>query len=329
MKLKDLNADVTLFNKHRFDNKRFYKEYIGFRFEHLKEFRPIINQLRMQNYQNANDMLEELVRDKQNNIDAYRFRGEFYFTYQQYQAAWEQYDQILKIESRHKEALLMSSACAFILNERAEYEERMKVLKFIAPQTANKLDKYLIAIQDFLANLPIKNVSSQHSTINLIILYGKSLPDSGEISPSLLTRLEKVLSLAKKNQQSDILALGGPVHNKHIEALTVYNWLSKHGIAEQRLILDMTGLDVVIQTLAVIDFLKEKPHKKLWIVSENDVLPRQFFTLRMALKENGFTDVKLTPMGTPSESSEGIPEIERLKIWHSVLRAVGIFAKDF
>lgn len=329
MKLKGLESDISLFNKHRLDNKRFFKEYVGLRFENNKVFRPIISQLRMQNYENANQMLENLVTYGPNKTDAFRFRGEFYFTYHQYLGAWEQYDQILKKHPLDTEALLISSVCAFVLNDLDEYNERLKILKFHTPHVALKLEFYIDLITKYNSLKPFKTTLSDETDIDFIILYGERRPSSGELSADLHSRLQKTLTLANKFTEADLIALGGPVHNKHYEAVASYNWLIEHGISAERIILDMSGLDVVTQTFAIIDLVKQNQYKNLLISSNYDVLPRQFLSLYAALHENQLNDVELNGVIINDSGSVCIPDIESLKIWHTTFRSAGVFTKQF
>lgn len=329
MKLKDLDSSISFFNKNRLDNKKLFKEYIGLRFENNKEFKPIINQIRMQNYENANQMLEKSVKYGVHKMDAFRFRGEFYFTYQEYLGAWEQYDQILKNDSRDIEALFISSVCAYALGDIDEYDDRLKHLKFYSPHITDKLIFYIQLISKYNTVNLFDDDPTSISKVDLIILFGKKLPSNGELSESYLSRLERTLEFSQRYPNSDIIALGGAVHNKHYEAIASYEWLIENGVSAKRVILDMVGLDVVAQTLSVIDLLQQEGYTDLLIISDSDMLPRQYLTLTAALHERHLSNVKLHGLNHEDVNHKTISRIECLKCWHSALRAAGVFTKQF
>lgn len=329
MKLKELDSNVSLSNKNRLDNKKFFKEYVGLRYEHNKAFKAVINQLRMQNYENANQLLENIVTYGPNKTEGFRFRGEFYFTYQRYLPAWEQYDQILKVIPRDIEALFITSLCAYILNDFTEYNDRLKLIKYQAPHMAVKLEYYIELITKFTSKNHFKQELDSDIDIDLIILYGKKVEDNGSLSQSSQDRIREAINVSKKYEHADIIALGGAVHNKHFEAAALNDSLIENGIDSERIILDMTGLDVVIETFSVVELLTQKPYKNLLILSYSDDLPRQYLSLTAAVFEKHFTDINIYGVSHDEPQTTELSEIERLKSWHSTLRSAGVFTKAF
>lgn len=329
MKLKDLETTIELFNKNRIDNKKFFREYIGDRFEQQHKFKPIINQLRMQNYEKANQLLSQLIDINPRDIDALRFRGEFYFTYSKYLAAWEQYDQILKLEPRDREALTISTICACALGDYIEYDDRLKVISFHYPHIASKIEYYIHLIMEHKELNDFDDKLEDDVEIDLIVLFGKKLYKDGQFPPDLSHRLEQTLTLSRKFPKSDILSLGGAVHNRHYEAVATYNWLVDKGISEKRLILDMTGLDVPTQSMAVIDLITQNHYQNVLILSRPEYLPRHYLSLTASLNGNNLDQIQLHAINQEVIEHVDIPEREQLKIWQTTFRSAGVFTKAF
>lgn len=329
MKLRRSQTKITFFNKNRRHQTGFFKEHIALRYRDNDLLQPAIQQIRNQNYQKANLLLGKLAQQYPNNLDVLRLRGEFFFTYFSYLSAWEQYDIILKLKPHDQEALVISSACAYILRKEKEFISRLTILKYRYPHLADKLMYYLKLNQTYFRKLDFPTQIPKESKIDLIILFGKQINHDGSLSNELLDRMKTALSAAVSYKQAKIITLGGAIHNQYYEGEVLHNWLTDHHIQPQRIILDLSGLDLVSETFAVLDVIRQNNYKNILILSSKNDLPRHYLSLEAAINSENLYNITLYPVNNPQNNLLEISAKEQTKSWQSTLRSAGVFSSKF
>ncbi|MBG9981957.1 YdcF family protein [Aerococcaceae bacterium DSM 111020] len=169
----------------------------------------------------------------------------------------------------------------------------------------------------------------KETDIDLIILYGKQINHDRTLSKELDSRMMKALQAANCYSNADIITLSGAVHNQYFEGEVLHNWLIDHGVQVQRILLDLTGLDVVSETLAVVEVIAHEKFQNILILSSPNDLPRHFLSLKAAIHSHQLEGISIFPMNHLKEWRVKIPILEQTKSWQSTLRSAGIFTAEF
>ncbi|MGX7107305.1 ElyC/SanA/YdcF family protein [Hutsoniella sourekii] len=328
MKLKEASLRPTVENANdSTQTKKFYTQYVGEYYLHHPAFTKVINRIKIRNMNQAIDLLDLMIAEGKEVTSAYRLKGEIYSFYGHYLAAWEQFDQILKINRRDKQALFLSTFFAKVCLDDDAVRERLRYVKMISPQLAQLIiDTYNFIERnnqrtDFESQIP------DDTRFDCLIIYGHRLKNNGDFTDILKKRLQKSLEYAKIHPQADIIIAGGPVHNSYHEALAINKWLIEQGVDSKKIILDLTTLSLVACTNGIVDSLKQSDYRKICIISTIQHLPRMWLSLKSRID---YLKMPIEVYGVSYEEEHPItiPAVEISKSYDSVIRSMDLFNLD-
>ena len=82
---------------------------------------------------------------------------------------------------------------------------------------------------------PVKAPGKTTSSRATVVVLGNGLNPDGSVHPNLQRRLEVARDYALRHPASPIITSGGKTQYGHVEAVSMKNWLVRHGISPQRI----------------------------------------------------------------------------------------------
>ncbi|MGO4936835.1 YdcF family protein [Fundicoccus sp. Sow4_H7] len=330
MKLLDINT-IPLFKDFNGPNdpKRLSPK-IGQSFENEPALQPILKQANSWNLKTAIRQLDYLIDYyPMYKTKAIRLKAEIYGTSDQYQAAWELWDQILAEKPSDLQALFLTTIYAHILNSPNYYIERYVQLNKYFPNAANRLTQLISFIDRFKANNKLWRLGQKQEPLDGMLLFGKEIESDGSISETLEARLEATLRLANDHPNAKIIVSGGAVANQYNEAETMSKWLMARNIMPNRIIIEPNAKDTVGNALESAPFILNHHLKSIAAISSAEHLPRAWMSLK-AHPKLLLNQINISAFAPIEERYREIPENEQKMSYTTVLRVSQHFSyQDF
>lgn len=151
-----------------------------------------------------------------------------------------------------------------------------------------KVTKFIKSSLNMKLNQKVETAKNEGKS-DYIVILGFVLDSNGKPQKTLIQRLEKGLSLAKKQPKAKIIVSGGelPAEPK-VESKVMKNWLVQHGVNRDRILTEQGSLDTVGNALNVTQILNNHHAKHATIVSSASHMRRAFILFETAkLVSNG------------------------------------------
>ncbi|MBG9988579.1 YdcF family protein [Aerococcaceae bacterium DSM 111176] len=289
MKLKALKAQPKIDNNRFYSHARFNEMYIASSFKGIEEFKGVLVQLKSRNYGRAINILNQLIKEDKQVILARRLLGEIYFYINQFEAAWIQFDQILKEIRNDNQALTLTIIFAQILGDHEEAQTRLNTLQF---QNGYLFEK-LVDTNNFIETNKTRNNFEEYiqedDEIDILVVYGQRLEEDGTIGVNLERILMKTLSYAKKYPESEIMLCGAAVHNSYIESIYMNQWLVDQGVDNNRITINAISPHTVGNSLEASEMIISNKFKSVCVIALNTHLPRAWMSLVTTLKKKKYS----------------------------------------
>lgn len=315
-------------NRNDIQNANFFHEYIGTRYLSKKSFANVFYQLKKRNKQTAVELLNRKLKFKPNNIDAMRFKAEIYFCNNLYLEAWDVLEDLLYLLPKDPEGLFLSAICAHIANKVSEKEEKLKQLQFISKRLFEEFNQIVHLVESNKNRLDFSQDIPKEIQFDVFILHGERLKENGEMTDSAKARVQLACEMLDEFPSAKVIVCGGPVHNNYLEGLASYNYLLHLGINEQRIIMDVSTLDIVSNVVTVSEIILQQAFKNVCIVSTSDLLARRWLALTCRFKYLGLRQPVYGIAKNFGEIEE-IPDREIHSMYNTVVRSWGIFEVNF
>ena len=127
------------------------------------------------------------------------------------------------------------------------------------------------------------------------VVLGSKVEDDGTPSVHLRIRLERAVELYKAGTVPVIIVSGGPGVPGYPEPLVMRNYLIAHGVPEQAIVLDPTGINTAATARNAVPLMAEHHIDSVIIVTEYFHTPRT----RLAFAQQGIQHVHYAPAGYP------------------------------
>ena len=145
-----------------------------------------------------------------------------------------------------------------------------------------KVTKFIKSSLNMKLNQKVETAKNEGKS-DYIVILGFVLDSNGKPQKTLIQRLEKGLSLAKKQPKAKIIVSGGelPAEPK-VESKVMKNWLVQHGVNRDRILTEQGSLDTVGNALNVTQILNNHHAKHATIVSSASHMRRAFILFETA-----------------------------------------------
>ena len=127
------------------------------------------------------------------------------------------------------------------------------------------------------------------------VVLGSKVEDDGTPSVHLRIRLERAVELYKAATVPMIIVSGGPGVPAHPEPIVMRDYLIAHGVPEQAIVLDATGINTAATARNAVALMAEHHIDSIIIVTEYFHTPRT----RLAFAQQGIQHVHYAPAGYP------------------------------
>uniref|UniRef100_A0A7S3LM93 Uncharacterized protein n=2 Tax=Aplanochytrium stocchinoi TaxID=215587 RepID=A0A7S3LM93_9STRA len=282
----------------------------------------------------AVEQTDELIRDNPNFVEGYRLRLILATISDNYTMLFDAADNILRLKPGDHQSLLLKAVYCKSLGKTAEFEETMKLME-ASSATISNATKSLMEQVDGIWEHPIKtSIESGIKEKLSILALGSPADDDGTPRPRLLGTLKKTLEVAKTYPEAEIFVTGGAVSSSMPEAIAMRNWLVKHGISKNRIIMEMKARDTVGNYVEILPMLRERNIKKVVLVTVLYHLQRSSVLAEAVFDEGEGDEIEVIRIGGESDFvGEKLTQrlkVERAASYRDLARALRLYEqRDF
>jgi vancomycin permeability regulator SanA len=134
--------------------------------------------------------------------------------------------------------------------------------------------------------ISIDGLNDDIQTTDFALVLGNKVYRNGTVSPRLKSRLDKALELYEKGYFKYIIVSGGMGKEGYDEATAMKEYLLKHNVPEEAIIVDSSGFNTHYSAENTAKIMKERNWQSVMIISNYYHITRS----RLALKQEGITD---------------------------------------
>ena len=232
------------------------------------------------------------------------------------------FSSVAKNANNNPKALTYKAIWAHYLNKKSDYSSTLKTLKKINIAKHDEIVRDIKIIQQGKASPLVEKAFKIKGNNTAIVTLGYALDDNGKMNPILIKRLEKTLEAAKLNPKSIIVVTGGVPKNNMTEAILMKDWLIKHGIKEELIVIETYARSTVENALYSTDILATHGIDATMIISSASHVRRAITLFRLAALQDGqkITFTTLAYPDKPLTSLKDASKKEMMGIYRDTLR---------
>lgn len=304
------------------------RPWIGTDYMSIPECLDIIYDLNNWQLITAMNKVDELIKQKpQLTMDLWRLKVEVFGLYDKFQDLYDQCEIILDYLPDDPQALFLTSVYGQYIGIDLDENDHFDHLQMVQPNLAEELLDLVHFIHTHTNRTDFELELEGVEDIKLIGMFGYLVHPDGSLADTTIKRASKVLEMATRYPDAEIMVSGGAVNAPYVEATGIKNWLIDQGISENRVIIDPFAKDTVGNILAISDAIKQKDVKKAVLVTSMDHLPRCYMGTKVHLESQDI-QCQLYAAAYEKPFSVEISEAEYYREIQTILRSAGYFSKN-
>ena len=243
--------------------------------------------------------------------------------------ALDTYNEILKNDSENFNAIYLAGIYNKISGNKINYATNISKLKNLYPEKSKLFISAIDKTDNILNSTLTTTAKKLHLKRHVIVILGYALAANGRPKPILIERMKQTLALYKLNPQSNIIASGGMPHGGLTEAYVIKEWLKKHGVPAEKIIIEDSSKDSVGNAFYSTKLLEKMKAESVTIVTSASHIRRALAVFSVASEKIGLniSFTNLVNMDFPDiETAKKVTDNEKLVIFRDMSRAAGIWA---
>jgi tetratricopeptide (TPR) repeat protein len=221
----------------------------GESYKENKKLKPIVDLANQWKFGDMNKALNVLrndtIIDEETLLLSYMLETEMLIIGNNFKEAREQLKVYLKYAPKDLQALFLGALVAKQLENEREMMQYIDKLQDISPELTEILKELIGFVDEYRGRVDLEELIPENVVFDAIVLYGNRMEEDGSMSKALASRLEKTLILLEKFPEAKLLASGGAALTPYSESEAMLNWLTEHGIDEDRIYMDEVAKDTV------------------------------------------------------------------------------------
>ncbi len=263
-----------------------------------------IQQFRQWQWFDLYTTLDEKAKSEPKHLNTYRMQAEVYLINSKYSAALSALDHVLEIHHDDIYALGLSTYIKHFLGDRLQELARMKALRNVSNECADKLQNLMNEVDEMLYLEQGKGLESPKMEYDSIALLGCSPSPSGNITASGALRVKEAVKAAYLYPNSKIIISGGALDTDYTEAEVMANYLLENAndiakslgydvedswtISSDRILLDTLARDTVGNAIGIFKHLEANDLHKTLIVASTSQIMRAYIIFNSYAKRKNY-----------------------------------------